>query len=203
VIGGRQHAHIHRNRLPAAKPLEGFFLKHAQQFDLCAERHIADFIQKNGAVISLLEASDALRRRAGERAAFMAEQLAFQQSFGNGGAIDGDERRVGPVAVLVKGAGDPFLAGAGFTADEHVDRLGGDAADFLVDFLHRVAFADQRIPGAGGNAERHWFGHKPVAGIAEILSQGDEARRWRRRSILMRATHWNSWLATRSPRRRR
>ena len=142
---GRQHAHVHGDGFPAAEPLEAFFLKHAQEFDLGAGGHVADFIQKNGAMVGLFEPADALRVRAGEGAAFVAEQFAFQQRFGNGGAIDGDERRVGAVAVLVNGAGDQFLAGAGFAADEHVHRFGGDPANLLVNFLHRGALADERI----------------------------------------------------------
>ena len=71
-----------------------FLLQHAQQLDLRAGRHVADFIQENRAVIGLLEPADAPQFGAGERAAFVAEQFAFQQRFGNGGAIDGDERRV-------------------------------------------------------------------------------------------------------------
>ena len=58
---GRQHAHVHGNGFLAAEPLQAFFLKHAQQFDLGAGRHVADFVQKNGAVIGLLKPADALR----------------------------------------------------------------------------------------------------------------------------------------------
>jgi hypothetical protein len=32
--------------------------------------------------------------RAGERAAFVAEEFVFDQGFGNSGAVDGDERLV-------------------------------------------------------------------------------------------------------------
>ena len=131
------------------------FLQHAHQLDLRARRHVADFIEKNGAVVGLLEAADAPGFRAGERAAFVAEQFAFQQGFRDGRAIDGDERRVGAVAVLVNGAGDQFLAGAGFAANQHGDRLGGDAADFLVDGLHGAAVADDgvaRLPGLAESA---------------------------------------------------
>ena len=69
--------------------------------------------------MGLLKAADAPGLGAGEGAAFVAEQLALQQRLGNGRAIDGDERLVGAVAVLVDGAGDQFLAGAGLAADEH------------------------------------------------------------------------------------
>ena len=103
-------------------------------------------------MVGLLEAADAAGLGAGEGAAFVAEQFAFQQGFGDGGAVDGDEGRFGAVAVLVDGAGDEFLAGAGLAADEHVDGLGGDAANFLVDGLHGAAVADEGV--ARGPAAR-------------------------------------------------
>ena len=52
------------------------------------------------------------------------------------------ERRLGPGAVLVDGAGDQFLAGAALAGDQHGERLVGDAADGLVRFLHPRAAAD-------------------------------------------------------------
>ena len=53
--------------------------------------HLADFVEQQRAAIGLLELADAAGDGAGEGALFMAEQLAFQQIFRNGGAIDGDE----------------------------------------------------------------------------------------------------------------
>jgi len=53
--------------------------------------------------------ADAPEFGAGECAAFVAEQFAFQERLGDGGAIDGDERRVRAVAVLVNRAGDQSL----------------------------------------------------------------------------------------------
>ena len=95
-------------------------------------------------LVRLLEAADAPLVSARERAAFVAEQFAFQQVLRDGGAVDRDKRRLGAGAVLVDGAGDQFLARPGFAPDEHGDGLGGDAADFLADVLHRAAGADER-----------------------------------------------------------
>ena len=81
VMRGGQHAHIHGNGFAAAEPLQAIFLQHAEQLHLRARRHVADFIQKNGAVIGLLKPADALAGGAGEGAALMAEQFAFQQRF--------------------------------------------------------------------------------------------------------------------------
>ena len=48
----------------------------------------ADFVKQHGSVVGLLEAAGVTLDRAGERALFVAEQLAFHQSFGQRRAID-------------------------------------------------------------------------------------------------------------------
>ena len=80
--------------------------------------------------------------RAGERAFFVAEQFAFQQLFGNGGAVDREERLFAAVAVMINRAGDEFLAGAAFAGDERGGVGGGDLADEFEHLLHRLAAAD-------------------------------------------------------------
>ncbi len=94
----------------------------------------------------------------------MTEQFGFEEGFGDGGAIDGDEGSLGAVAVLVEGAGDEFLAGTGFAADEDIDGLGGDASDFLVDVAHGAALADEGILGGAAFAETDGFGHEASGG---------------------------------------
>ena len=107
-----------------------------------AGRHVADFVEENRAVVALLEFADALQGRAGEGAAFVAEQFAFQQLLGDGGAVDREERLLAAVAVMINGAGDQFLAGAALAGDERGGVGGGDLADELEDLLHRLAAAD-------------------------------------------------------------
>src|ERR1039458_319541 len=68
----------------AADALEGAGLEDAQDFGLGGERHVPDFVQKNGAVVALLELADALGGGAGEGAFLVAEQFAFQQVLRDG-----------------------------------------------------------------------------------------------------------------------
>ena len=112
----------------------------------------------------LLKTADAPRLGAGERAAFVAEQFAFQQRIRDGGAIDGDERFVGAEAVLINRAGNQFLAGPGGAANQDRGGCGRDPSDFLVDGLHRPAFADDGRLVRPGLAHFHRFGHEPAAG---------------------------------------
>jgi len=45
-VGGRNHSHIDLVGLVAAHPFEGPFLEESQQLDLCADRQVADLIEK-------------------------------------------------------------------------------------------------------------------------------------------------------------
>ena len=76
--------------------------------------------------------------------------------------------------MLVKGAGDQFLAGAGFAADENGDGSGGDAADLLVEVLHGAAVADEGGASGKGFAQVHRFGHP--AGVGD--GRGDEVEQF-------------------------
>ena len=78
-------------RARTAQPLEFPLLQDAQQLGLQLQRDLADLIQKHRAAIGQLESPDALRDRAGEGALLMPEQFAFEQSGGNGRAIQLDE----------------------------------------------------------------------------------------------------------------
>jgi len=64
--------HIGLNSLVPAHALEGAGLEHTQNLGLSGQRHVADFVQENGAAVALLEFADALGGSAGKRASFMA-----------------------------------------------------------------------------------------------------------------------------------
>ena len=93
-------------------------------------------------MIALLEFADALHRRAGECAALVTEEFAFEQLFRNGGAIDREKRLLISIAVMINGAGNKLLARAAFTGDERGRIACGDLADKLENLLHRFAAAD-------------------------------------------------------------
>src|SRR4051794_11781399 len=74
-----------------AETLELPLLEDAEELRLEFERHFADFVEEDGAAIGELEAADALRDGAGEGAALVSEELAFEQSRRDGGAVELDE----------------------------------------------------------------------------------------------------------------
>ncbi|MPN01383.1 hypothetical protein SDC9_148592 [bioreactor metagenome] len=66
----------------------------------------------------------------------MAEQFGLQQILGNRRRVDGDEGLVGAWAMPVQGASDQFLAGTGFTGDQHCRMRQRQAADGPENLLH-------------------------------------------------------------------
>ncbi len=118
AVGGGDDAHVRPQRLHAAQTLEDPFLEHAEQLGLRQERKLAHLVQKKGAPARQLEASLARLGRAGERAALVAEKLAFDQGLRKGRAIEGNERPPGARAGRVDGPGGQFLARARFSLQE-------------------------------------------------------------------------------------
>ena len=95
-----------------------------------------------------LEAAGPAFHGAGERALLVTEQLAFEQRFGNRGAVDRDVGRVAARAQPVDRLRDQLLARAGLAADQH-GRVGRRRLlDDVVDLPHLGAVADHRAEGA-------------------------------------------------------
>ena len=119
-------------------------LKHAQQARLRLHRHVADFVEEQRPAFGLLETARGAGIGAGEGAALVAEQLRLDQIARDRRHVDGDERAVAPLAVVVQRARDQFLAGAGLAGDHHGEIGLHQPRQHAVDFLHRRRAADQR-----------------------------------------------------------
>ena len=91
AIGGGDHPDVDLDGFGTAQALQFALLQDAQEFGLQIHRQFADFVEEERAALGLFEAADAALEGAGEGAAHMAEELAFQQGFGEGAAVDGDE----------------------------------------------------------------------------------------------------------------
>src|SRR5262245_59685425 len=96
-IGRGDDAHAHRLLDARTGTPELLLLQYAQELHLRGRRHLAELVEEQSAAIRELEAALAAIGRAGERAFFVAEDLALQQRFGNRRAVDRDEleRRAG------------------------------------------------------------------------------------------------------------
>ena len=71
-----------RDRLVAADAREGLLLDYLQELDLEPHRQLADLVEKQGALVGVLEATRLLLHRPGERSALVAEELALEQVLG-------------------------------------------------------------------------------------------------------------------------
>jgi hypothetical protein len=120
-------------------------LQHAQDLGLRGGRHVADLVEEDGAAVALLELAQALRGRAGERAALVPEELAFDEILRDRRAVDRDVGLGRAMAVAVQAARHEFLAGAALAGDHHRGVAGGELADDLEDLLHGRRGADDAL----------------------------------------------------------
>src|SRR5262249_15278841 len=106
---------------------------------------LADLVEKKRAAGALFEAADPLSLGAGEGAALVAEQLAFDEALWDRAAVDGQERLVGASAMLVDRAGHELLALAAIAEHKNRRIRSSNASNALVDLLHRGAKPDQGV----------------------------------------------------------
>ncbi len=141
AVGGGDDPYVQAQLAAAADPHHDPLLQHPQQLGLHGQRQFADFVQKQGAALGLLETAGQRARRPGESAAFMAEELRLEQTLGHRRAIDVHEGRAGPRAGLMDGPREKFLAGAGLTQQQHRQVGGREPTGLLQAFpqLRRVA----------------------------------------------------------------
>ena len=65
-VGGGDDPDVGADGLIAADAGEGAVLQHAEEFALDGQRHVADFVEEEGAAVALFEAADALGAGTGE-----------------------------------------------------------------------------------------------------------------------------------------
>src|SRR5262249_42908655 len=72
-----KHTHVHLDRLLASNPMDFAALKSAKHLCLCAEAHVSDFVEQQGAPVCNFEEAFLSLLRTGECPAFMAKELAL------------------------------------------------------------------------------------------------------------------------------
>src|SRR6266702_3349407 len=139
-VGGDNDPAIYRDGLVGTDLLEGTPFEDPQQFGLQSQRHIANFVEKEGAPSRLTEFPLPLPVGSGERAPHVAEQLALQQRIGNGSAVDRHESSRHSAAFNMDGAGKDFFAAAAFPVnDDRCQGRGGDPSCQFQRLLHQRA----------------------------------------------------------------
>ena len=115
----------------------------SQEQPLHAQGHFPDFIHEDRAVVGDLELAGLVTERAGEAAAHVAEQLRFEERFGQARAVHFDERAVRPLALRPQLARDYFLTGATLAGDQDLRVRHRDALNFFPELFDRRAVAKQ------------------------------------------------------------
>src|SRR5581483_9511606 len=93
-------------------PLDHALLQEAQELRLQRDRQVADLVEEQRAAARRLDLAERLLHRAGERAPFVAEELALEQRLGDRRAVDRDEAAAVPRRQPVERAREQLLAGA-------------------------------------------------------------------------------------------
>src|SRR5205823_3276999 len=120
-------------------------LQCAQQLRLKTLRQIADLVEEQGAVLRLHEGAELLVLPVAAGAARVAEELRFEQGFGDGAAIDGDERALLALAALMERARDQLFAGAALARDEHADVARAHLRQQIEHALHGAALPEDLL----------------------------------------------------------
>ena len=117
-VSGCHDPHVNFDGFLAANALELVVLEHLEQFGLKPHVHVADLVEQHGAAVGHLEHASLLLEGASERAALVAEELAFDQFGRQRRAIKFEEGFVGAGRLRVQLAGDHLFASAGFALDQ-------------------------------------------------------------------------------------
>ena len=124
----------------SADGVEALLVQCAEDLCLGFQAHVADFVEEEGSAVGALEGAahfgglvGAASSGVGSGAVAVAEELGFDEVFGDGGAVELDEDAVAAQGLGVHGASDEFFAGAGFAEDEHAAVGGGHELDLLAE----------------------------------------------------------------------
>src|SRR5205814_86979 len=79
AIGGGNEPNIDADRLVVADARDLMLFQHAEQLDLRAHRHVADFVKEERAAVGIFKGTDAVAMGISERTFDVAEQLAFHE----------------------------------------------------------------------------------------------------------------------------
>jgi hypothetical protein len=119
VVCCRDQPHVGPDRMRTSQAFELMFLQDPKKLGLQLGWDIADLIEKEGASVGQFESARPLGDCAREGATLVAEQLAFEQTKRNSGAIHLDEGVMTAVTHVVNRLCYAAFAGSGFTQDQH------------------------------------------------------------------------------------
>ena len=144
-IRGRDDAHVGVLRLDRAHGQKLPLLQDAQELRLRLDRHRADLVEEDRALVGGLEQALLVGDRAGERATHVAEEVRLQKVGRERPGVDRHEGARRPRRQPVEGLRDELLARAALAGDEDCRARRRGLADRLENALHRRGAADDLL----------------------------------------------------------
>jgi hypothetical protein len=143
TVGGADDSDIDMEGFVVADASDFAGFEEPEELNLHAFIEFSEFIEEQCASIGDFEESSSVCICAGECAAAVSEEFAFDEVFRDGAAVDGDEGFISSFALFVDSSGDHFLAGTGFSEDKDSGVSGCDAVDESSNAEHGCGIADQ------------------------------------------------------------
>jgi hypothetical protein len=142
TVRRRDNSSRHYAGMVTPHSLVHLILKNSKQLGLQREAQFADLIQEKGSACCGFESPDARHYRARESAAFVPEELAFDQRSGQPRAVRVNICASASRGKLVKQASGEALSGTGFTGDEDGRAKRRNRAEFSPNLPDSWALAD-------------------------------------------------------------
>ena len=144
-VGGGHNPHVRVLHLVGAHLPVFPALEHAQQQGLGFRREFRNLIQEEGPPVGLFKIALPGVYGAGKGAFHVAEEFRVHQFFGQGAAVDHEERGLAAGAVLMDDAGHVLLAHAAFSLNEDTQAGGGKLHGRLQRFVECRVVADDVV----------------------------------------------------------
>ena len=141
-VGGSYDSNIHLDDLAAPHTLEALLFQNSQDFRLGFQAHVANFVQKKGAMIGQIKASPPPLIGAGESTSLVPKELAFNKILRDCSAVDLDQRTRISGAEMMDGPRHQLFSGAVLTCYQH----GGVSRSYAFDCFLKLTDSGS-IPG--------------------------------------------------------
>src|SRR5215813_2014263 len=142
-VCGSENANVNRDVALATQTRELSILQDMQELCLQRRMHFADFVQKQGAVVGLIEFAQLLPIRTGKRAGFVSKQFALEQLMWDSRAVYFDKRLFPAERLTIDHPGDNFFAGPAFSSDQDGGAGVGHLLNRVLDLLHAGAGSEK------------------------------------------------------------
>ena len=136
LVGGGNHADVHRTGPEITDGNDALFLKNAQELGLKMEAEFTDFVEEEGPTIGGANEAKRIAGSASEGSLYVAEQLALEQRVAEGGAIDRDKGLLGARRIAVDESREHFLAAARLSQDHDRGATRGKIERRLFELRH-------------------------------------------------------------------